>query len=579
MLVVDRLISRVSPEAALRRSLRLTEKGRHPEAFALLTLAAKAGVPDAEYRVAQCYLQGSGVPLSRSEGARWLERAARDGSVEAQVLLSALCIRGLANAKSPDQDNKADPLFMADTTGEPDFETAKKWAERATRAGSAEGMALLAYVLTCGPESMRDLEGAHRLYKRSATAGCPQGHLGYALSLARVATDLPRRQQMAEALRRAADADLPVAIYLLGVLTEQGVGLEQDLEGAAKLYRRAAEAGQRSAQVRWGTALLEGRGVAQDRVTGEVWLRRALAGDPDAASLLGDLFARRGPQPNYVEAAEWYRRAAEVGHQPAARALASLYLTGAGVAQDRDEAAKWLRVTADAGDPASQVDLANLVLQGGGDREDPQMVAGWFLEAARTGDLVAAFNVGVCLVEGIGLERDEKEAASWLRRAAEGVTEAQYMYGRMLADGRGVPLDLKEARNWLLRASDAGMVDAQVALAEMLVNGRGGAAYPTVALSLFEQAAAKGHSGAMFALGALHAGGYNLPAKPDIALRWFRAAAELGHGHAQMMLGRYLSGGLTGEPNREEARLWLERAVAQGVPEAEHDLAQLGREM
>ena len=111
---------------------------------------------------------------------------------------------------------------------------------------------------------------------------------------------------MAEALRRAADADLPVAIYLLGVLTEQGVGLEQDLEGAAKLYRRAAEAGQRSAQVRWGTALLEGRGVAQDRVTGEVWLRRAaLAGDPDAASLLGDLFARRGPQPNYVEAAEW----------------------------------------------------------------------------------------------------------------------------------------------------------------------------------------------------------------------------------------------------------------------------------
>ena len=76
-----------------------------------------------------------------------MERAARDGSVEAQVLLSALCIRGLANAKSPDQDNKADPLFMADTTSEPDFETAKRWAERATRAGSAEGMALLAYVL------------------------------------------------------------------------------------------------------------------------------------------------------------------------------------------------------------------------------------------------------------------------------------------------------------------------------------------------------------------------------------------------------------------------------------------------
>ena len=83
----------------------------------------------------------------------------------------------------------------------------------------------------------------------------------------------------------------------------------------------------------------------------------------------------------------------------------------------------------------------------------------------------------------------------------------------------------------------------------------------------------------MFALGALHAGGYSIPTDRKIAQRWFRAAAELGHGHAQMMLGRYLSGGLTGEPDREEARLWLERAVAQGVPEAEHDLAQLDREM
>jgi hypothetical protein len=29
---------------------------------------------------------------------------------------------------------------------------------------------VLAYVLTCGPEEMRDLEEAHRWYQRSATA-------------------------------------------------------------------------------------------------------------------------------------------------------------------------------------------------------------------------------------------------------------------------------------------------------------------------------------------------------------------------------------------------------------------------
>src|SRR5436309_4809111 len=107
----------------------------------------------------------------------------------------------------------------------------------------------------------------------------------------------------------------------LAVLTEQGVGVERDAAIAAKLYRHAAERGQRSAQLRWGLALMEGRDVEQDVVLGESWLRRAaLAGDPDAAALVGDLYVKNGRlPPNYPEAATWYRRAAEAGHTAAAR--------------------------------------------------------------------------------------------------------------------------------------------------------------------------------------------------------------------------------------------------------------------
>ncbi len=41
------------------------------------------------------------------------------------------------------------------------------------------------------------------------------------------------------------------------------------------------------------------------------------------------------------------------------------------------------------------------------------------------------------------------------------------------------------------------------------------------------------------------------------------------------MLGRYLAGGVAGDPDGQEARLWLERAVAQGIADAEPDLAAL----
>jgi TPR repeat protein len=47
--------------------------------------------------------------------------------------------------------------------------------------------------------------------------------------------------------------------------------------------------------------------------------------------------------------------------------------------------------------------------------------------------LIDTFNMGIAFSKGLGVERDEKNAAMWLRRAAEGVPEAQYAYGRMLA--------------------------------------------------------------------------------------------------------------------------------------------------
>jgi TPR repeat protein len=215
MVVVDRLIGLASPRAALRRSMRLREKGRVAEAFRLLSVAAKAGIADAEYRVARCYLEGAGVPPSRSESARWLARAATHGCIEAQVLLSALCVRGLANMSSSvatAREDRANRLFASDAPADPDFEGARKWAHQAALGGSAEGQALLAYILTSGPEPMRDVEEAHRWYERSAAAGCPQGHLGYALSLARRATDEEGRRQTVEQLRRAAEAELPTAI-------------------------------------------------------------------------------------------------------------------------------------------------------------------------------------------------------------------------------------------------------------------------------------------------------------------------------------------------------------------------------
>ncbi|PBB39956.1 hypothetical protein CK222_30835 [Mesorhizobium sp. WSM3866] len=573
MTILDRLTGLASPSVALRRAIQLVENGKPTEAFPLFATAARAGIGQAEYRVARCYLEGSGVPPSRAEGTRWLRRAADHGSADAQALLAALYVTGMATAEA-DKGSESERLFFEDTTSEPDFASALDLATKAAEAGSATGQALLGYILTSGPEPMRDADAACKWYERSAAAGCAEGSLGFALALARRGLSADR-SRIADEVRRAADAGLPTAIYLLAILTEHGRGVAGDIAGAARLYQSAAEKGLPAAQFRLGLALVDGSLGDQDPVTGEAWIRRAaLAGNFEAANLLGDRNVKSRP-PDFSEAAIWYRRAAEGGHQAAARALASLYLTGNGVARDEQEGAHWLRTAASSGNRAAQVDLANLVLQGAGEPDDITSVAGWFEAAALSGDLIAAFNLGLCFAKGVGVHQDETRAAQWLRRAAEGVAEAQYMYARILRDGRGVAADAQQARAWFAQAAEGGMLDAQVALAEMLLNGSGGKRSPEAAIQLFRRAAADGHAGAMFALGALQSSGEGLPVDHVAAQKWFAAAAERGHGQAQLMLGRYFSKGLAGEHYPAVGRLWLERAAAQGLEEAADELSEL----
>ena len=178
------------PATALRRAIRLFADGKAERGFLLLARAARAGVTEAQYRIGLSYLQGSGVPASRTEAARWLEIAATADHAEAQGLLATLLIEGVGTPSSRAArpgERGAGSLFSGDEPAEPDFVQAEKWARRAAERQLANGQAVLAFILSAGPEAMRNPDEAHRWYERSANGGSPQGDLGYGLSLLRSA--------------------------------------------------------------------------------------------------------------------------------------------------------------------------------------------------------------------------------------------------------------------------------------------------------------------------------------------------------------------------------------------------------
>ncbi len=117
-------------------------------------------------------------------------------------------------------------------------------------------------------------------------------------------------------LRMSAEQGDAEAQNLLGVCYENGQGVEQDYEEAARWYRKSAEQGFAMAQANLGGCYYFGNGVEQD----------------------------------YREAVKWFRKAAEQGVALAQRWLGNCYLNGAGVEQDKAEAVKWLRKAADQGE-------------------------------------------------------------------------------------------------------------------------------------------------------------------------------------------------------------------------------------
>ena len=156
MSIVDRLVGMVSPRRrALRRGVRLAEQGQMKRAFPLLVRAATAGIAEAEFRVGRCYLEGVGVPASRAQGARWLQRAGDQGYVEAQALLATLYIHGMASDASSLPKRRCNQPVQCQYHGAARFRRRREMGppRRRRRVGRRPGLARLHPDLGAGEAS------------------------------------------------------------------------------------------------------------------------------------------------------------------------------------------------------------------------------------------------------------------------------------------------------------------------------------------------------------------------------------------------------------------------------------------
>lgn len=173
-------------------------------------------------------------------------------------------------------------------------------------------------------------------------------------------------------------------------------------------------------------------------------------------------------------ALEWYRQAADLGHEEAhAKVLLLQPVHPTGVVKEYP------------GYTSESLDL---------------------LKKAHDGDSAAQFKIGLRYSNGKGVPKDSKEAVSWyLKSAEQGEPAAMNNLALKYKSGDGVAKNITEAFKWCLKSANKGFGIAQFNLADFYEKGIGVDADQTIAIDWLKKAAAQGEKDSILKLKKLGA--------------------------------------------------------------------------
>ena len=407
-----------------------------------------------------------------------------------------------------------------------------------------------------------------------------------------------------------------LALHNMGVMFDQGTGIDPDPERARQFYEQAVEKGNKDAAYNLSTMYLDGRGIPKnipeglrvlrtsaERGNGEsamalassyatgtyglkdrkqefLWTERAAALKiPTALTHLGFMYRNGlGVPIDNERAAKLYMEAADLGDTPAAANLSSMYEQGIGVPRNDVEALRYVRLAAGRNHATAQCVMGVRLHYGKGIDPDDEMAARWAGGSASAGDACGEDLFGLFKMRGYGVRQDIAAGIALVRLSADkGYDNAQFNLGTFYLTGEGLTKDASRARGYLQKASAQRFRMADNTIAYLYATGTGVTKSISKALQLWRSVAedqgAPDEAVAMAAynLGAAYSdGSFGVQNDAD-AERWMRIAVERGYSRAIAALGELLV--RRAKTTDQSPAEFYSRAAAKGVHDAAINLA------
>lgn len=235
--------------------------------------------------------------------------------------------------------------------------------------------------------------------------------------------------------RKAAEQGNADAQNELGIMYRNGIGVERNKEEAVNWYKKAARQGNSHAMFNLGAAYYNGDGVEINDITAYAWFLLAKQAGSSAAA---DAVQRQEAEMKSGGVRDGYLRIAE------------MYEKGQELLQNYAEAIFWYRKAGELGSDPAQVRLLELLEEGRGGEQDVAQTRQW-CQREQKKNIRAAYCLGRMYQLGWGVPQDFKSAIELYRKAAgHGEGKAMLQLGHLYWDGTGVKPNKSTAYMWTL---------------------------------------------------------------------------------------------------------------------------------
>lgn len=358
-----------------------------------------------------------------------------------------------------------------------------------------------------------------------------------------------------------ANAGDVTAMYYLGQMYRDGLGVDKNTERAIQLFEQAEGAHNTEATTILGRMLLHGDDITQNASLGIEYLKKAAhAGDAEALFELGEAYSEGiGVERELTYAFGFYLMGALKGDMRAQHKLGLAYYNGRGTPQDYAAALRWLKRSANQGYVWAQVDLGDIYALNKR-LYNPVEAYGWY-------SIVAAYNtdeVGQAAAEQRDALASKLKKGEDMFRAQRRTTEWRPVKG---LDSVPESVILKTPTPVIPGFNDAETTQKMLVAGQTLLND--GTRFGITKAMVDEAVALKDTSTLEKAVENAANGGkvqvytyygdvlvsrFNDDAK---AATWYQKGAKVGDAYAQYQLAKMYCEGRGVEPNPARCYGWL----------------------